>query len=116
MTDNIAEMVETELRALSGILTEPGDRECLRCYLLRMLSEFGCDGTHRWAGRWRDARAPQATGLLARLAELGGCCDCEAVLTVFPQYPSSRRLLPCAGQLQPGSAMPCDLRALRRAA
>jgi hypothetical protein len=116
MTDDIADAVEAELIALSGILTEPGERECLRCFLLRMISEFGCDGTHRWAIRWRELRAPLATGLLAKLAELGGGCDCEVLLNVFPHYPEGGQLLPCAGQPQVGSAVPCDLRVLRRTA
>jgi Protein of unknown function (DUF2695) len=116
MTDNIAEAVEAELLALSSVLTEPDDRECLRCFLLRMISEFGCDGTHRWTVRWRDLRAPLAASLLSKLEELGGCCDCEVLLNVFPQYPPADRLLPCAGQPQPGSAVPCNLRVLRRTA
>ena len=114
MTDDIADAVEAELTALSGALTEPGDVECLRCFLLRMLGEFGCVGTHRWTVRWRDVRAPQATGLLARLQELGGSCDCEVLLNVFPHYPSAGRVMPCAGQPQPGSAVPCNLRAVHR--
>ena len=116
MTDDIAEVVEAELIALSGALTEPADRECLRCFLLRMISEFGCDGTLRWTVRWRDLRAPRATGLPGRLEQLGGCCDCEVVMNVFPHYPRAGRLLPCAGQPQPGSAVPCDLRVARRTA
>ena len=116
MMDDIAESVEAELIALSNALTEAGDRECLRCFLLRMISEFGCDGTHRWTIRWRSLRAPRATRLLCKLEELGGCCDCEVVMNVFPQYPPSGRLLPCAGQSQAGSAVPCDLGVLRRAA
>jgi hypothetical protein len=116
MTNDIADAVETELVALSLELTEPDDRECLRCFLLRMISEFGCIGTHRWTVRWRDVRAPLASGLIGRLGELGGGCDCEVLLNVFPQYPSATRLLPCAGQPQPGSAVPCDLRMLRRRA
>jgi len=116
MMDDIAEMVEAELRALSSVLTEPDDHECLRCFLLRMMSDFGCDGTHRWTIRWRSLRAPLATSLLDKLEELGGCCDCEVVLNVFPQYPSSGRLLPCAGQPHAGSAVPCDLDAVHRAA
>jgi Protein of unknown function (DUF2695) len=116
MTDDIAESVEAELIALSSVLTEPDDRECLRCFLLRMISEFGCDSTHRWTIRWRSLRAPLATSLLDKLEELGGGCDCEVVLTVFPQYPPSGRLLPCAGQPHAGSAVPCDLGGLRRAA
>jgi len=116
MTDNIADTVEAELAALSALLTEPGDVECLRCFLLRMISEFGCDGSHRWTIRWREVRAPRATSLQAKLTQLGGCCDCEAVLNVFPHYPQADRLLPCAGQPQAGSAVPCNLRALRRTA
>jgi Protein of unknown function (DUF2695) len=116
MTDDIAEAVEAELMALAGALTEPADRECLRCFLLRMVSEFGCAGTVRWTVRWRDQRAPQATGLLRRLEQLGAGCDCEIVMNVFPHYPPAGRLLPCAGQPQPGSAVPCDLRAMRRSA
>ncbi len=55
-------------------------------------------------------------GLLRRLEQLGGCCDCEALMNVFPDYPETIAPLPCAGQPQPGSAMPCDLRALPRSA
>ena len=116
MSNDIADAVEAELIALSGLLTEPGERECLRCFVLRMISEFGCDATHRWTVRWRDVRAPLATGLLAKLTELGGGCDCEVLLNVFPHYPKGGELLPCAGQPQSGSAVPCRLRALRRAA
>ena len=116
MTNNIADAVEAELVTLAAALTEPDDRECLRCYLLRMINEFGCDGTHRWTVRWRDSSAPRASGLLGRLADLGGGCDCEVVLNVFPNYPPGGRLLPCAGQPLPGSAVPCNLRTLRRAA
>lgn len=115
MPDNIADAVEAELIALSCLLTEPGEAECLRCFLLRMIDEFGCDGRHRWTVRWRDLRAPLASGLLDKLEELGGCCDCEVLLNVFPHYPKTDQVLPCAGQPQPGSAVPCDLRALRRA-
>jgi hypothetical protein len=116
MSENFADAVEADLIALSGVLTEPAERECLRCFLLRMLNEFGCDGTHRWAIRWRELRAPRARGLLRRLADLGGCCDCEVLLNVFPDYPDTGRLLPCAGQPQPGSAVPCNLDRLRRTA
>ena len=117
MKDDIASAVETELLELSGQLTEPGEHECLRCYLLRMLKEFGCDGTHRWTRRWRDLRAPSARGLLRKLERLGACCcDCEVIFNVYPAYPVSGGLLPCGGQFQPGSAAPCDLRHHRRSA
>jgi hypothetical protein len=116
MAKNIADAVEAELTELSRMLTEPGERECLRCFLLRMVNEFGCDGGHRWTVRWRDKRAPRANGLLRKLKQLGGCCDCEVLLNVFPYYPETDRLLPCAGQPQPGSAVPCNLKPLRRIA
>jgi hypothetical protein len=116
MAEDIAREVEAEVAWLSRRLTEPHERECLRCFLLRMINEFGCDGTHRWAGHWQEERAPRATKLLRRLAQLGGCCDCEVLLNVFPDYPETGAPLPCAGQPQPGSAMPCDLRAQRNAA
>jgi Protein of unknown function (DUF2695) len=114
--EDIADVIEHEIVQLSGQLTEPEEHECLRCFLLRMISEFGCDGTHRWTIRWRDERAPRATALLRRLAQLGGCCDCEVLMNVFPDYPDAVRPLPCAGQPRAGSAMPCDLRAMPRSA
>jgi Protein of unknown function (DUF2695) len=117
MADNVADLVETELAELSRRLTAPGQRECLRCYLLRMISEFGCDGSHRWTVRWRDLRAPRARGLVQRMQRRGGCCcDCEVIFNVFPDYPETDQILPCAGVLRAGSAMPCDLRPLRRSA
>ena len=116
MADNVADAVEAELAELSRRLTQPGERECLRCFLLRMIHEFGCDGTHRWTVHWRDLRAPRATGLVPRLQRRGGCCcDCEVIFNVFPDYPGDE-LLPCAGVLQAGSVQPCDLRRLRRSA
>ena len=89
---------------------DPGQDECLRCYLMRMVNLAGCDGTHRWTVRWRDARAPRATGLLRKLERRGGiCCDCEVLFNVWPDYPQAPRLLPCAGTA-PGCTDPCDLR------
>jgi hypothetical protein len=117
MADNMADAVEAELVELSRRLTEPGERECLRCFLLRMISEFGCDGTHRWTVRWRDLRAPKARGLVPRLQRRGGCCcDCEVIFNVFPDYPETDEVLPCAGVLRAGSAAPCELGSLRRSA
>ena len=117
MADNIADQVEAEVAGLSRRLTEPGEHECLRCFLMRMISEFGCDGTHRWTIRWRGVRAPRARGLLRRLERMGGCCcDCEVVWNVFPDYPDTDQLLRCAGQPQDGSIAPCSLRSMRRSA
>ena len=54
MTYGDLDALETDLAETSRRLTDPGERECLRCYLVRMLADFGCDGTHRWTERWRD--------------------------------------------------------------
>ena len=117
MDHDLAGAVERELVQLSLRLTEPGERECLRCFLMRMIREFGCDGTHRWTIRWRDLRAPRARGLIRRLGRRGGCCcDCEVILNVFPGYPEIDEAVPCAGILRAGSAVPCNPRALRNIA
>ena len=89
MTENVADAVEAGIAELSSRLTEPGERECLRCFLLRMLAEFGCDNTCRWSTRWRDLRSPEAKGLIRRLGRLGGCCDCEVIFNVYPYYPEA---------------------------
>jgi hypothetical protein len=117
MNDDLPGIVETELAELSRRLTDPGERECLRCYLVRMISEFGCDGTHRWTVRWRDLRSPRARGLVQRMQRRGGCCcDCEVIFNVFPDYPDTDKILPCAGVSRPGSAVPCQLTPLRKSA
>jgi hypothetical protein len=117
MAKSVADAVEAELADLARQLTQPGEHECLRCFLLRMIGEFGCDGTYRWTVRWRDARAPRARGLVARIQRRGGYrCDCEVLLNVFPYYPPTGEPLPCAGVPRAGSAMPCDLGSLRRSA
>jgi hypothetical protein len=82
MKESIADHVETK-DGNPG----PGENECLRCYLLRMLHESGCDGTHRWTLRWRDARAPRASGLIRGLERRGGYCDCEVIFNAYPGYP-----------------------------
>jgi len=109
MDTSAADAAERELAELSQRLTEPGERECLRCYLMRMVTAFGCDNTHRWAARWRDLRAPRASALLDRLADLGGCCDCEVLFNVYPNYPEADQILPCAGVWRAGSTQPCKL-------
>ena len=115
MSSNPAEDEENALAALSRRLTGPGERECLRCYLLRMISEFGCDGTHRWTIRWRDLMAPRAAGLVRRLQNRGGiCCDCEVIFNVFTGSPDDQG--PCAGIVRAGSSLPCDRRTLRKTA
>jgi len=52
-----------------------------------------------------------------RMQRRGGCCcDCEVLCNVFPDYPETDQILPCAGVLRAGSAVPCDLRPLRKSA
>ncbi len=58
----------------------PPPAECVLCFVERTLGACGCDGTLRWARRWRDLRLPRVTGLERRLQARGGCCDCEAFL------------------------------------
>ncbi len=115
MADDMPAELELELADLAERLTSPGERECLRCYLLRLITEFGCDGTYRWTVRWGDVRAAQPRGLLRQLERRGGFCDCEVLMNAFPEYPASCAL-PCAGVSKPGSAKPCDLGALRKIA
>jgi hypothetical protein len=75
--------VARELRTVPDALAMPLPVECLACYVWRMLNDYGCNATLRWARRWRDARAPRATALEHRLARRGGCCDCELFLNVW---------------------------------
>src|SRR4051794_19687751 len=71
---------EADRVALSEELTRPGPQECLLCFVDRMLRSSGCDGSLRWARRWRDLRLPRATGLERRLGRSGAFCDCELFL------------------------------------
>lgn len=64
------------VRLVADDLTRPADGECLACFVARMLRAFGCSTTLRFAMRYRDLRAPRATGLERRLGDLGGYCDC----------------------------------------
>jgi len=77
---------------------EPGERECLRCYLRRMLRSGGCDNTRKWTTYWRDRRAPGDGLFLSRLEERGGiCCDCEVLLNVWEDADDARWPERCAG-------------------
>lgn len=73
---------ETELllQSMADQLTGPRAGECVACYVARMLDEFGCDDTLRFALRFRDLCAPRATALPRRLGQMGGYCDCEIFL------------------------------------
>ncbi len=117
--------LELGLGTVAEAPTTPLPLECLLCYVWRMLGAFGCNATLRWALRWRDARAPRATGLEHRLARRGGFCDCEIFLNGWSLRSSldpsgdedggrSRRTgLPCGG-VRRGSSQPCALWVGRR--
>jgi len=116
MADEMAQAVESEIADLAEQLTAPGPHECLRCYLLRFITEFGCDGTYRWTIRWRDVRASSPQSLLIQLSRRGGFCDCEVLMNIFSDYPQVSAALPCAGVRRPASWRSCDLRKLRKSA
>jgi hypothetical protein len=72
---------ESRVRVMAAELIEIRPGECLLCYVWRML-EFGCTGL-RWAGRYRDLRAPRATAMERRLGQVGGFCDCEIFMNGY---------------------------------
>jgi uncharacterized protein DUF2695 len=79
-------MPETIAHAEPGIAApdEPGERECLRCYLGRTLRQYGCDNTRKWTVRWQGRRFPADRQLLTELEDRGGiCCDCEVTMNVW---------------------------------
>jgi hypothetical protein len=83
MTDRtVEEEAELIVTTTADELTGVRDDECLYCYVARMVDAHGCDNTLRFARRYRDQRAPQATQLEKRLGELGGYCDCEIFANV----------------------------------
>lgn len=74
---SVADEVEHYLQALHTV--EPQERECLVCFLLRVLDDFGCDSSFTWARRFRDLRSPTATGLEKRFGTQLVLCDCLIV-------------------------------------
>ncbi|MHB1064581.1 MAG: DUF2695 domain-containing protein [Georgenia sp.] len=116
--------LEAEIDGLARYLLAPHQRECVLCYVNRMVVEFGCDHTLRWAVTWRAVRAPQATKLLTRLRSRAGYCDCGiftngwdvTVDTVLDPGTGEECWPPevagCRG-VHPGSTRPCSLWAPR---
>jgi Protein of unknown function (DUF2695) len=114
--------LEQELRSLSAELTLPRERECVLCYVYRML-DFGCSG-HTWTARYRDLRASRATALERRMSDRGGYCDCEIFMNAYEldrgllvrhedsecevdwRYPDP---MPVCGGVRAGSSQPCTL-------
>jgi hypothetical protein len=81
MTDpTIDQQAELILATAAGELVGVRDGECLYCYVARMLDELDCDNTLRFVRRYREQRAPAATGLERSFEAIGGYCDCEIFL------------------------------------
>lgn len=106
------------IRRMAERLTRPRAGECLVCYVARMLDDFGCDNTLRFAASYRDQVAPRATGLERRLQNLGGFCDCEIFLNGFGLAPHLRaydgdgeevaaEVLPACAGVRRGSTQAC---------
>lgn len=115
----IDQAAEQHMRVVpDGRTTKPRSGECLACYVRRMIREFGCDCTLRFAMRYRDQMAPRATGLEARLGDMGGFCDCEIFLNGLrvadhlcdqDEFGSmvGPAEMPVCRQVRPGSTQPC---------
>ena len=86
-TDDVVQRAERELRKALVELVGPRRRECLSCFLTRVVDAHGCDGTlawtHRWQGYQRMLRI-RTGGLTRYLKNNGGFCDCEALMNVYP--------------------------------
>ena len=80
--DSVVE-IEEFLRGRSVELVAIRPGECVICYAARMITEFGCDTTCRWAVRYRNQLAPRATALLNRLGRRGAFCDCEIFMNGY---------------------------------
>ena len=80
---SVAEEAERYLQILADPRSQPAPRECIACYVARMITAHGCDTSLRWAQRFRELSSPTATGLERRLGNVGGFCDCEIFLNGY---------------------------------
>lgn len=104
---------------VAGPLPLPRARECVVCFVERMVAAYGCTCRLHWASDWRDRMAPRATALERRLASMGGCCDCEVLLTAYARpgdlaragddadETSTASMPDCLGVSRTGSVEPC---------
>ncbi|WP_084022766.1 DUF2695 domain-containing protein [Amycolatopsis thermoflava] len=104
---------------LLDLWTEPQERECLGCYVSRLLADFGCDSTLRWTRRWRALRAPGVAALDRLFRRHDVKCDCgvPAALGAAARSDAPAALgaaacsgapPPCAG-VRRGSTRPCSM-------
>ena len=123
----IDERAEWYVHAVAARMLRPRTDECLCCYVARMLDDFGCDTSLRFARSYRDQVARRATALEKRLGDLGGFCDCEIFLNAMVPAPhlvrveeddpvaepeadadgASRPRMPPCGGVRRGSTQPC---------
>ena len=101
---------------LFDLWVEPQQRECLPCYVTRMLTDFGCDGTMRWTRRWRALRTPEVTALDRTFRRHRTRCDCGVPAALGTRGAGSHHTPrasdpppPCAG-VRRGSTRPCTAR------
>lgn len=95
----------------------PLDGECLPCFVHRMLNHE-CLGL-KWTKAYRDTRAPRATAIERKFAELGGHCDCEVIANVYRMAPGQWVLpvphefrgtpSPACRGVRKGCIRPCEL-------
>jgi hypothetical protein len=103
----IDQYAEQLVHSLARTLTQPRVGECVVCFVLRMLREFGCDTTLRFARSYRDVRAPRATALERRLGDMGGFCDCEILLNAARLAPRLRTYDADGDEVESGHLPPC---------
>lgn len=114
METTIDDEAERYLRQLSAKWVRPEQGECLTCFVNRMLTQFGCDGTLRFALFYRDKRAPRAASLEQALAGAGGYCDCEILMNAVEPAEGADRfgddaptVMPACSEVSAGSTRPC---------
>jgi hypothetical protein len=95
-SDQIIAEAEEYLSAMALLLSAPGAKECLHCYVRRMLTEFGCNGRQRWVARGKESARVGTSSLYRWLSSRGGCCcDCEVLFNVYREdLPESAAVLP----------------------
>lgn len=98
----------------------PGPRECLPCFVRRMVERASCTGTLVWAEHWKRVRSPGASALIARIERQGAVCDCAVVSVLWSLSPDllhragagelvAPALMPACMGVRPRSTHPCGL-------
>lgn len=95
-----AESAETaaERDARADGVMSPHDRECLSCYLERMLGAYGCVGD-RFLRHWAAGHPGGVARVRAWARSEGGYCDCEVVLNALSRRDVNDPTLICARAL-----------------